>query len=190
MISYPTKLKINNKIYKINTDFKIALKCDEICRNPEINGNERAMSIIFLLFGEEGLNNPNDWQQLSKYAIKFLTRGNEEIEKENDSKIDLNADWKYIKPSFLHDYKIDLNNVEMHWYDFLDRIAGLSDKTVFSRVQFIRDFDVSQIKDEKAKRKLLKQKEMVALKKENKVADISERELDSQNLFYKQMGFE
>ena len=49
----PEFIEIKNKRYKINTDFKVALKCEEIAEDSNINDMERALAIIYLLFGEE-----------------------------------------------------------------------------------------------------------------------------------------
>lgn len=53
----------------------------------------------------------------------------------------------------------------MHWYQFYDLLCGLTENCIFNRVRFVRDFDISQIKDSKEKKKWKKQKEQVALKK-------------------------
>lgn len=49
----PQYVKVDDKLYKINTDFRIALECDEIARDTSIGELERPMAIIYKLFGEE-----------------------------------------------------------------------------------------------------------------------------------------
>ena len=49
----PEYVKVDGKLYKINTDFRIALECDKIARDTSIGELERPMAIIYKLFGEE-----------------------------------------------------------------------------------------------------------------------------------------
>lgn len=49
----PEYIEVHGKRYKINTDFKIALKCEDIAQSSDINDMERALAIIYLLFGDE-----------------------------------------------------------------------------------------------------------------------------------------
>ena len=47
---------IKNKKYKINSDFRVAIECDKVSKDNKIDDTERALAIIYLLFGEDGLN--------------------------------------------------------------------------------------------------------------------------------------
>lgn len=111
-----------------------------------------------------GLKNREDWDNLLKGAQIFLSCGknikniNEEID------MDYKQDERYIKVSFLSDYNIDLSKVSLHWWDFFDMLNGLSENAMLSRVRYIRNYDISTIKDSKEKAKIQKQKELVALK--------------------------
>ena len=67
--------------------------------------------------------------------------------------MDYKQDWKYIRTSFFSEYNIDLDNTKMHWWRFYDLLCGLSEKCILNRVHYIRDFDISQIKDSKEKEK-------------------------------------
>lgn len=49
----PQFVKVDDKLYKINTDFRIALECNNIAEDTSIGNLERAMAIIYKLFGEE-----------------------------------------------------------------------------------------------------------------------------------------
>lgn len=49
----PQYVKVDNKLYKINTDFRVALECNRIAEDTSIGNLERAMAIIYKLFGEE-----------------------------------------------------------------------------------------------------------------------------------------
>ena len=67
-MKYPEYVKVGDKKYKINTDFRIAIECDEIAKDNSIGNYERALAIIYKLFGEEGLNSLDDHEKLLKLA--------------------------------------------------------------------------------------------------------------------------
>lgn len=52
----PKYVKVDNELYNINTDFRIALECNKIAQDKNIGNYERALAIIYKLFGEKGLN--------------------------------------------------------------------------------------------------------------------------------------
>ena len=49
----PQYVKVDNELYKINTDFRVALECNQIALDTKINDYERALAIIYKLFGEK-----------------------------------------------------------------------------------------------------------------------------------------
>ena len=52
-MSNPQYVKVDNELYKINTDFRVALECNQIALDKKINDYERALAIIYKLFGEK-----------------------------------------------------------------------------------------------------------------------------------------
>ena len=68
----PQYVKIKDKRYKINSDFRVALKCDKVAKDSKIDDTERALAIIYLLFGEDGLNSYEDWAELIRLGQKNL----------------------------------------------------------------------------------------------------------------------
>lgn len=185
MNNYPHFAKVGTNKYKINTDFRVALRCNKIAES-NIQDEERALAIIYLLFGEKGLNASNDWEDLMKIGLKYL-RCNKEQTNNDDNEVDMDfeQDWEYIRTSFFYDYGKKIGpKTYIHWWEFYNLLCGLSDKCVLSRVRFVRTFDISNIKDEKEKAKWIKQKEQVALKKE-KIKTDEEKRLDE--LFERQL---
>lgn len=185
MNNYPEFAQIKNTKYKINTDFRVALRCNEIAEKSNIEDSERALAIIYLLYGDEGLSNSEDWEELLKIAIKFLKCGKEIENKDNEeANMSFEQDWGYIQASFFSDYNIDLSKKQIHWWLFYDLLCGLSEKSILNRVRFVRDFDISDIKDSKERQKWIEQKEQVALKKE---IVKTQREIELDELFEKQL---
>lgn len=187
MSNYPKYAEVNNIKYPINTDFRVALKCNEVAES-DISNEERSLAIIYLLYGDKGLQASQHWEQLLKIAIKYLSCGKENIEvSEKEVDMSYKEDMGYIKTSFFYDYQIDLNTTKMHWWEFYEKLCGLSEKCILNRIRYLRNFDVSQIKDRKEKEKWIKQKKSVALKK-NKVIKKSKKEEELDKLFREQIN--
>lgn len=184
----PEYAKIGDKLYKINTDFKVALRCNEVY-NSDVREEEKSLAIIYLLFGDDGLENPKDYEELLKKAIKFLLCDKEP--KGNDNKepnMDYEQDKSYIRASFYTDYQIpDIYKTDMHWWDFCDLMNGLTENCVLNRVRYIRDFDLSDIKDQKTLREWTKQKESVALKR--KAPKMTKKQEESMKRFLEQLNY-
>lgn len=102
MYKYPRFALVDNKRYPINTDFRVALECNRIAESDDISDEERSLAIIYLLFGEEGLDNPKHWNGLIEKALKYLKCGKEDIEDDDKEEVnmDFEQDWEYIRTSF------------------------------------------------------------------------------------------
>ena len=72
-MEYPKYVKVNDKKYEINTDFRIAIECNRIAEDTSIGDFERALAIIYKLFGDEGINAQDDYERLLELAIKYLS---------------------------------------------------------------------------------------------------------------------
>lgn len=169
---YPEYVEVEGKRYKINTDFRVAIECNRIAEDDSIGNLERAMAIIYTLFGDEGINTPNHYEKLLELAQKYLVCG-KELEDNINEKPDMDfiEDYGLIWASFMSDYNgLDLDKTKMHWWKFMELMNGLSNSEmgnccVLNRIRNLRTFDVSEIKDKKERDKILKAKKQVELKK-------------------------
>ena len=200
MNNYPEYAEINDKRYKINTDFRVAIECQNIATDESISDYERALAIICVLYEEKAIDDSlkdiNICNKLLEIAMKYLGCGKEiEPSKNNEEPdMDFKQDMDYIEASFMSDYNIDLANTEMHWYKFYNLINGLSNSElgnccVLNRVRNLRTFDLSQIKDSKERERLAKAKEMVALKNTKKEVELTKEQEESMNKLNEIIGF-
>lgn len=195
-MNYPEYVKVENKKYKINTDFRTAIQCQDIATDETISDYERALAIIYKLFGEDGINTPQHYEKLLELAIKYLSCGKEVDMKGNEEPdMDFTQDMDYIEASFMSDYNIDLTNIEMHWWKFYNLINGLSNSEmgnccVLNRVRNLRTYDTKDIKDPKELEKIKKAKEQVALKKKNITKMLTSEQQKNIDNFYKMTGIE
>ena len=190
------KIQIDDTIYEANTDFKVAIKCNEIARDETIGDFERALGVICTIFGEKGIDNPNHYERLVKWAKNWLCCGKEIEDTHEEPDMDFVEDYDYIVASFMSDFHINLDEEEMDWYRFNTLINGLSNSDmgnccVLNRVRNLRNYDVSQIKDPKERDKIIKAKNQVALKRQKKEQEVklSEEQQKSVDEFYKALGF-
>lgn len=173
---YPEYVQVGDKKYKINTSYKTAIQCNAIAEDDNINDIERALAIIYKLFGEEALEDVENRETLLEKAKKYLSCGVDNVEQSNEPRdMDFIEDMPYIKASFMSDYHIDLNKIDMHFWEFYELINGLSNSEmgnccVLNRVRNLRNFNLAEIKDSKEREKIRKAKNSVALKRNKKKA--------------------
>ena len=169
-MNYPEYVEINGQKYKINTDFRVAIECNEIALNKSIDDEERALAIIFKLYGKKGLEDIDNYKKLLECGQKFLTCGKGLQETTEKPDMDYIEDIDYIEASFMSDYQLDLSSIEMHWWKFNKLMEGLSNSEmgnccVLNRIRNLRNYDMKDIKDPKERSKILKAKQQVALKR-------------------------
>lgn len=182
-MKYPEYVKVNDRLYKIRTDFRYAIKCNTIATDKTIGDYERALAIIYTLF-ENGLDEPKDYDKLLELAIKYLGCGKEANSNDEEPDMDYNEDMDYIEASFMSDYHIDLANEKMHWWKFNNLMNGLSNSElgnccVLNRIRNLRTYDTKDIKDAKERAKIEKAKQQVALKRYKKENNLTKEQEES-----------
>ncbi len=188
------KIQIEDTIYEANTDFRIAIRCNEIAQDKTIGDFERVLGIICTMFGPDALDNPNHYEKLLKWAKNYLSCGEEIVDTHEQPDMDYVEDMDYIEASFMSDYRIDLENEEMDWHKFNKLMNGLSNSElgnccVLNRIRNLRNFDLSEIKDSKERQKIAKAKEIVALKKYKKENHLTKEQEESMERLNKILGF-
>jgi hypothetical protein len=160
-MTYPQYAEVKGIRYKINTDYRVALRCFEVIEDVDISDEERAVAIVYLLFGDVPLEHMEDFLRI---AGDFLRCGEaQESQGTAEKDMDFTADEKYIVASFMSDYRIDLPSVDMHFWQYIQLIQGFTERSVMSRVREIRNYDLAELKDPKARANMVKAKAAVAL---------------------------
>ena len=194
MNNYPEYVEVNGRKYKINTDFRIAIRCNQIATDETIGDFERALGIIVTLFGEDSINYQEDYETLLKLAKKYLSCGKELENTNEEPDMDYIEDYSYIKTSFRSDYGINLDKESMHWWEFYDLMNGLSNSEIgncciLNRIRNLRNYDISKIEDQQERNEIIKAKNQVALNKHKKETEITKKQQQSVDEFYKALGF-
>lgn len=187
-MDYPTYLMVNGERYDINTDFRIAIECQRIATDDNIGDYERALAVIYKLFGEKGLHATQDHKMLLDGAKKYLSCGKVIEDSDDEPDMDYIEDFDYIEASFMSDFHIDLSEEKMHWWKFSKLMNGLSNSEfgnccVLNRIRNIRTMDTSGITDKKTLQTIMEQKKRFALNKKKP----SEKQKNSARAFYEML---
>ena len=194
----PEYVKVDNKKYKINTDFRIAIACNQIAQDSNISDYERALAIIYKLFGEEGLECENQ-NKLLELATRYLLLNKTEKDLKNDSDNKFELDFMkcqgLIESSFKFDYNYNPYDLEyLHYYDFYTDLENLSSSEfgtccVLNRIINILNMETKDIKDKKQVENI--RKTQAELRKKycvDKKSDLDNEEKTSVMNLYKSLG--
>lgn len=194
-MNYPKYVIIDNEKYKINTDFRVAIECNEIAEDSSIGDVERALAIIYKLFGDKGLEAKKHHNQLLEYALKYFRCGKEEIKNKKNKKPDMDfiEDMDYIEASFQSDYGMSLENEEMHFWKFTKLLNGLSNSEIgncciLNRIRNVRNLDPKKIKDVKTRNEIIELQKEIALKKYQKKEGPTKEQKERADELYKKLG--
>lgn len=173
---YPTKMEANGHIYKINTDYRIALACFKAIYDSEINDVERFYAVETLLLGENVLE--EDEKILQNKIEKYLRCGKNDNINEDEKDFDYIQDEEITRTSIRQCYHLNLNEIPyMHWYEYNELISGLTNESLLNNIRDLRNYDLNEVTDEKQKQKIIKAQERVALK-EIHIKTKEEKEID------------
>lgn len=180
----PEYVVINGNKIKINTDFRIALECQKIALDEDIDDFERAMAIVYKLFGKNALDDEDNFEKYLEMAQKYLHCGreSESVANNEEPTFDYEQDYRFIKASFMSDYHIDLDKEKMHWWTFFDLLNGLTDSSILNRVRQIREEPLSDKKGKELE-KWKKAKKSVELKRKK-----TQHELELDKWWEEQLG--
>lgn len=197
----PKYVKVEDDLYEINTDFRVAIECNNIARDTNIGDYERGLAIIYKLFGEKGLECTR-MDKLLELGMRYISMSNEkENGFKNDSDTPFELDFSkcegIIRSSFKFDYNYDPYELKyLHWYDFFNDLQNLSTSEfgnccMLNRIVSILNQKASEIKDDRERSNLVKTqqklKDRFCVVEEVKLTKEQE---ESQRVFYKALGIE
>lgn len=196
----PSYTKIDGEVYEINTDFRVGIECNKVAQDTSVGDYERALAIIYLLFGEKGLNATTIQDKLLSIGLKYLSLGKKENvlkSKIRRYELDINKCEGIIRSSFKFDYGFDPYEMDyLHWYDFYNDLENLSTSEfgnccILNRIVDILEKDPKEIKDKKTRDNLVEaQKE---LKKKYCITheeELTEEQRQSGNKFFSALGID
>ncbi len=160
--SLPGSLKVGNKEYEIETDFRVWMRFVQDVFTAK-DGYRTIAESMCRIFEEippnliETLSAMMDFYTLCKKGDSGKTGPR------NQQILDFDIDSGLIYAAFLQQYGIDLTKVDMHWWIFKTLIDNLSEDTQFVKIMQFRCKDISSIKDKEMKKFYQKMKRVYAL---------------------------
>lgn len=136
---FPTKIKVNNKILNINSDFRNCIKIIEAFEDDELFDEEKYLILIKRLYIDEVEN--EDLEEAIRKGIKFLDLGEEnESSEENVKRLySFSKDDSYIYTGIRQSHNIDLNSIEyLHWWNFVYLFLDIGQDCMFNQLVYYR----------------------------------------------------
>lgn len=152
---YPKAVEIDGMQYPIRYDFKVGMKFDEI-RDSSLNDEDKLIEMLKLYYPQI----PENIKKAIDRMLWFYRCGQDTSENENGRKRYKNRsseepaycfaqDAPYIHAAFMEQYKIDLSQAEMHWWEFMALFESLKEDTKMSRIMYYRKVRTSGLSKDK-----------------------------------------
>ena len=136
---FPTKIRIKDKIYKINSDFRNCIKIIQAFEDEELYDEEKYLILIKRLYLDE--ISTEDLEEAIIKGIKFLDLGEENDKSEENIKrlYSFSKDNTYIYTGIRQAHNIDLNSIEyLHWWNFVYLFLDIGQDCMFNQLIYYR----------------------------------------------------
>ena len=167
---FPETVMINGKEYQVLTDFRDWLRFADMLEDKDIPDREKLFMMAQWLEDTPAV--------ISKEVVTALCgfyRANEleqDIPEDRDGDTDeirrppvisWKIDAKYIIGDFLRYYGTDLLTAEMHWWKFRTLLSALPDESQMMKRIAYRSADLSLIKNEAERKRIMRMQQIYAL---------------------------
>ena len=177
---FPTKINVNNKVLRINSDFRNCIKIIEAFEDDDLFDEEKYLILIRRLYIDEVKE--EDLEQAIIKGIKFLDLGEENENNEENVKrlYSFSKDDSYIYTGIRQSHNIDLNSIEyLHWWNFVYLFLDIGQDSMFNQLVYYRK--------RKNEGKLTKDEKKVYISM-RKILDLDYEEEDEENEFMRQLN--
>lgn len=181
----PEYITYKGEKYYINTDYRYAMRCMQLIGDRNVSDLERSLGLVYILFGVIPEDNEMLRYFLEKTKVYLQCGETNETHLSRKKDMDFLYDFKYIEASFQSDYGIDLSIENMSWWRFMRLLEGLTEDSVLSRVRYIRNYDVNEIKDPKFKNEMQRaQKDLRLPSEDEQYTDEEQAQIDKFNSLF------
>lgn len=160
----PTEFTIDGYTLEINSDFRTMIKIDMLFKDNSIDISKKWETAFSLFYVSIPFTKIDEYyfKVLAEYLINFYSCGinnNDNINKKTNSNSNSNSkhvfcfnfDAEYIYSAFLHDYKIDLQKENLHWWIFNSLFKNLSEENEFVKIMKYRTIEINSDMSNKEK---------------------------------------
>jgi len=134
----PTKIKVNNRIYDINYDFRTVINILLAFENQELTNEEKLYIMVTNLYKDD-IPEENMEEAINK-AIKFIDCGKDYSNKKTKTRVySFNKDAGYIFTGINSTHHIDIDEKpDLHWWKFMDFFMDMSNECMFGELVYYR----------------------------------------------------
>lgn len=166
----PTYVEIDNKKYKINTDFRTSILFELLIQDNSIEEKEKIIRALELYYPVI----PENIEEAIEKILWFYKCGKEfqygDSKSKNSSKAKREIEYsfeyddEYIYAAFLDQYNIDLQDIDyLHWWKFRAMFKSLKEDNLIIKMMGYRSINLSEITDKEQRKKIKKMKELYKL---------------------------
>lgn len=187
----PTKVYIEEYTVKINPDFRTMIQIDILFKDNSIDESQRWETAFDLFYIDiPFFINEHYFILLAENLISFYSCGhyienrehdhshtNQDEKKTSNLKpiFCFKFDAEYIYSAFLHDYKIDLQKENLHWWVFNSLFKNLSEENEFVKIMKYRSIEIDKDMSPKEKEFYRKMKKRYALPTTERKVDVEHK---------------
>lgn len=144
--SLPTHVEIDSENYKINSDFRTSVLFEMLMQDDEICEEEKIHIAIELYYDIV----PNDINKAIEKILWFYRCGKDTVitvgsgSGKSNQIYSFDYDDDYIYSAFLDQYRVDLQDVDLHWWKFKAMFKGLKDDNEIIKIIGYRSMTINK----------------------------------------------
>ena len=158
--------------YKIKTSYKQGIKFELLMQDKDLSKEEKIELALNLFYFEQDLKEIKTTNEIEKRVediIWFYKCGKKEETSQKNGKNKQKQIYSYefddnkIYSAFIQQYNVDLQTVNLHWWQFKSLFESLTEETQIVQIMGYRALDITKIKDKKEKKKYKELQEIYKL---------------------------
>ena len=139
----PTTVTVNNKEYRIRTDFRVILEIMEAISDPDLEDAEKAEAVLTMFY----IDMPDDLREAIRQCYEFIDMGRDDKTK-RPKIMDWEQDFDYIiapvnrvlgKEVRSIPYDYTTNDGGLHWWTFMGAYMEIGGDCLYSQIIQMRD---------------------------------------------------
>ena len=160
----PEEVTIDNKEYKINSDFRTSILFELLMQDSSIGEEDKILMALQLYYPQIPMNINGAIEKM----LWFYRCGKDISKSKGNGKgksvtqiYSFEYDDDYIYAAFMDQYNIDLQDIDyLHWWKFKAMFKSLKEDNEIVKMMGYRSMDLSKVKDKEQKAYYKKMKDL------------------------------
>lgn len=152
----------SGNVYELDTDFQVGIQICLLYDDPEWSDLEKISKVIELLFVSDIPAEQAEIEECVDWFLNGWTHDKHKKSKNNIRMFDFDIDQWRIYSAFRKQYGINLNEAQLHWWEFMGLLSNL-EECAYTRVLDIRQKKIDPKMSKEDKKALAEAKEIYAL---------------------------